>query len=90
LGNIRKHKNVDSLIKAYFTFQRNGSKASLVITQGNDDLRQLVEQFEHRVLILHLLMMKICLPYINWLLVMVFISSPEGFGLPIISYAGTL
>lgn len=86
-GNIRKHKNVDSLIKAYSLLSNEiRSDVSLVITQGNDELRQLVKELN--------LEDNVCftpfiddadLPSIYKLaLVMAFISSYEGFGLPII------
>jgi glycosyltransferase involved in cell wall biosynthesis len=86
-GNIRKHKNVNSLIEAYSLLSYEiRNEVSLVITQGNDELRELVKELN--------LVDQVCftsfiedvdLPYIYKLaLVMAFISSYEGFGLPII------
>ena len=86
-GNIRKHKNVDSLIKAYSLLStpvRN--EVSLVITQGNDELRQLVKELNlvDQVHFTSFIDDK-DLPSIYKLAqVMAFISSYEGFGLPII------
>lgn len=86
-GNIRKHKNVDSLIKAYSLLSNEiRSDVSLVITQGNDELRQLVKELnlEDNVCFTPFID-AIDLPSIYKLaLVMAFISSYEGFGLPII------
>ncbi|RTZ02052.1 glycosyltransferase family 1 protein [Flavobacterium bomense] len=86
-GNIRKHKNVDSLIRAYSLLSKEvRNEVSLVITQGNEELFQLVKELN--------LENQVCfttfiddadLPCIYKLaLVMVFISLYEGFGLPII------
>lgn len=86
-GNIRKHKNVDSLIKAYSLLSNEiRNEVSLVITQGNDELRQLVKEL-NLVDQVHFTSFidDIDLPSIYKLaLVMAFISSYEGFGLPII------
>lgn len=86
-GNIRKHKNVDSLIKAYSLLSNEiRNEVSLVITQGNDELRQLVKEL-NLVDQVHFTSFidDIDLPSIYKLaLVMAFTSSYEGFGLPII------
>jgi glycosyltransferase involved in cell wall biosynthesis len=86
-GGIRKHKNVDSLIKAYSLLSTEiKNKVGLVITQGNEELFQLVKELN--------LEDQVCFtPYVDEVdkpsiyklaLVMAFISSYEGFGLPII------
>jgi len=87
LGGIRRHKNVDNLIRAYALLSKNiREEVSLVITQGNEDLKKLAADLniEEQVFFT---------PYIDeqdkpavykLALVMAFISSYEGFGLPII------
>lgn len=86
-GNIRKHKNVDSLIKAYSLLSNEiRREVSLVITQGNADLRQLVKELnvEHQVLFTTFIDDEDLPSIYKLALVMAFISSYEGFGLPII------
>lgn len=87
LGGIRRHKNVDNLIRAYALLSEDiRAEVSLVITQGNEDLKKLAANLniEDQVFFT---------PYIDeedkpavykLALAMAFISSYEGFGLPII------
>lgn len=87
LGGIRIHKNVDNLIRAYALLSEDiRAEVSLVITQGNEDLKKLTANLniEEQVFFT---------PYIDeedkpavykLALAMAFISSYEGFGLPII------
>lgn len=87
LGGIRIHKNVDNLIRAYALLSEDiRAEVSLVITQGNEDLKKLAVNLniEEQVFFT---------PYIDeedkpaiykMALTMAFISSYEGFGLPII------
>ena len=87
LGGIRIHKNVDNLIRAYALLSEDiRAEVSLVITQGNEDLKKLAANLniEEQVFFT---------PYIDeedkpavykLALAMTFISSYEGFGLPII------
>ncbi|MFD2943385.1 glycosyltransferase family 4 protein [Flavobacterium notoginsengisoli] len=87
LGGIRIHKNVDNLIRAYALLSEDiRAEVSLVITQGNEDLKKLAANLniEEQVFFT---------PYIDeedkpavykLALAMAFISSYEGFGLPII------
>jgi glycosyltransferase involved in cell wall biosynthesis len=86
-GNIRKHKNVRSLIKAYSLLSIDiREDVSLVINQRNDDLFQLVKELniEKQVCFTTFIEDK-DLPSIYKLsLVLVYISLYEGFGLPII------
>ena len=86
-GNIRKHKNVASLIKAYSLLSNEiRDEISLVITQGNKELFELTKEFkiEHQVYFTSYIDDD-DIPYLYKLtLVMVFISLYEGFGLPII------
>ncbi|WP_343590840.1 glycosyltransferase family 1 protein [Flavobacterium sp.] len=87
LGGIRIHKNVGNLIRAYALLSEDiRAEVSLVITQGNEDLKKLAANLniEEQVFFT---------PYIDeqdkpavykLALTMAFISSYEGFGLPII------
>ncbi|MCR4029653.1 MULTISPECIES: glycosyltransferase family 4 protein [Flavobacterium] len=87
LGGIRKHKNVDNLIRAYALLSDDiREEVRLVITQGNEELKKLAVD-------LHIEKQVFFTPYIDeedkpalykLALAMAFISSYEGFGLPII------
>jgi glycosyltransferase involved in cell wall biosynthesis len=86
-GNIRKHKNVGSLIKAYSLLGKDiRDEVSLVITQGNDELYQLVEELklEGQVYFTTFIDDADTPAIYKLALVMVFLSLYEGFGLPII------
>jgi glycosyltransferase involved in cell wall biosynthesis len=86
-GNIRKHKNVSSLIKAYSLLPIEiRDEVSLVITQGNDDLFQLVKELNiEKQVCFTTFIDDLDLPSMYKLaMVMVFISLYEGFGLPVI------
>lgn len=87
MGGMRKHKNVDNLIKAYSLLKQSiKEEYHLVISQGTSELRQLTEQLGLKDLI-HFT------PFIEEedkvivyksASLFTFISSYEGFGIPII------
>ncbi|WP_281224925.1 glycosyltransferase family 4 protein [Flavobacterium aquiphilum] len=86
-GNIRKHKNVDRLIKAYSLLSDEiRNEVSLVITQGNDGLRELVKELdlEHQIYFTTFIDEEDIPSIYKLASIMVFISLYEGFGLPII------
>lgn len=86
-GGIRKHKNVDNLIKAYSLLAPEiRQETSLVITQGNQALKQLVYDLniEKQVYFTSYIEEQDKPAMYQAALVMAFISSYEGFGLPII------
>lgn len=87
LGGIRKHKNVDNLIRAYAMLsQDKREEISLVITQGNEELKKLVEdlKIEKQVFFTSYIDEEDKPAVYKLALAMAFISSYEGFGLPII------
>jgi glycosyltransferase involved in cell wall biosynthesis len=87
LGGIRKHKNVDNLIRAYsFLPFKIRQEISLVITQGNEALKQLAKdlKIEKQVYFTSYIDEEDKPAVYKAALVMAFISSYEGFGLPII------
>lgn len=87
LGGIRRHKNVDNLIRAYALLSKNiREEISLVITQGNEDLKKLAADLniEKQVFFTSYIDEEDKPAVYKLALVMAFISSYEGFGLPII------
>lgn len=86
-GNIRRHKNVVSLIRAYALLSTEiRNEISLVITRGNEDLFQLVKELklEEEVYFTSFIDDEDIPALYKLALVKVFISLYEGFGLPVI------
>lgn len=87
LGGIRRHKNVDNLIRAYAMLSSEiRQEISLVITQGNEELKKLVSylKIENQVVFTSYIDENDKPAIYKSALAMAFISSYEGFGLPII------
>lgn len=87
LGGIRKHKNVDNLIRAYALLSEAIRKeVSLVITQGNEELKKLAVtlRVEKQVFFTPYIAEEDKPAVYKLASAMAFISSYEGFGLPII------
>lgn len=86
-GNIRKHKNVDSLIKAYALLPNNiREEFSLVIIKGNERLHNLVDELgiTKQVHFTKFIDEEDIPSIYKLATAMGFISLYEGFGLPII------
>lgn len=87
MGGMRKHKNIENLIKAYSLLDISlKRKYSLVITQGTDSLRRLVKNMELDKYVMFIPFVdeedKVCIYQLAD--VFAFISSYEGFGIPVI------
>lgn len=87
MGGIRKHKNIENLILAYANLPKEDRKSyPLVITKGADSLRQLVSdlQLDETVMFTTFIDEEDKVAVYQMADVFTFISSYEGFGIPII------
>lgn len=87
MGGIRKHKNIDNLIRAYSLLDVSlKKKNALIITKGNANLKKLVSELDLNLFVKFIPFVdeedKVCI--YQMAKVFAFISSYEGFGIPVI------